>query len=341
MKEINNIILEMIKDNKSVNEIVKRTGISHKRLFYRLSLLKLKGFNFNTKYYYNGDIVYNMKNNLEIEKTEGTSIITSKDDNEFKAMIISDLHLGSFEDRLDLLNNIYEYCSKKGINIILNIGDLIEGPYGIYKKRIDSCEEQIEYTIKNYPFDKNILNFICLGNHDYNAIKASGQDLALALQSRRHDLIPIGYGTGILNIKNDQIILRHPETISTNATFNNKIIFFGHSHKAKVIHSLTNISIYTPSLSNQNFTSNEILPGALEINLKFTNGYYTTATISHLLLTKNNIFKINEMQFNTSSGKNFSTKVIHNEENKNKVLTLEKHNTKLSQIDKFNKRYNR
>lgn len=345
MKEINNIILEMIKENKSINEIVECTGISHKRLFYRLSLLKLKGFNFDTKYYYSGDIAYQMINSLTNEKEEGTTILTSKNDVNFKAMVISDLHFGNSLERLDLLNEIYNYCIKEGINIIINAGDLIDGTFSSTKQKINSCEEQIEYTIKNYPFDKSILNFVCLGDHDYSSVENTGQDLALALQSRRHDIIPIGYGIGIINIKNDRIYIQHPKTSNFVKTINDGLILSGHSHASGINISQATL-IQIPSLSNLKPQNRNVLPGAIVLNINFINGFFNYLSLNNLIIANNKIYEAGTFDYYIGKGKNISSNFINNEEERNnsgkeKVKTLNNQNNRLSQIDKFNKRYNR
>lgn len=341
MNDTNSIILQMIRENKSVNEIVEKTGLSHKRLFFRLNLLKLKGYEYKMKYYYSGDIVYQLINDVNSYGKKDTTIITSKEDNEFRAMVISDLHFGNTKQRLDLLNQVYDYCAKKGIHIILNLGDIIDGVNLGSKKDITSFEEQIEYAIKKYPFDKNIINFLCLGNHDYDSLKSTGQNLALALSSRRHDLVTVGYGTGIINIKNDQIIMRHPTTPSTesNNIFNNKIILSGHSHLTKYTTSPDgSLKINVPSLSDLDL-NNEILPGALVVNFKFSGGYFNVAEVFQLLFSNNKIYKVSETNFNISKGKDLTSRIVNNEEDKEKVLSL--NNTRLSQTEKFNRRYNK
>ena len=340
MDDTNSIIIQMIRENKSVNEIVEKTGLSPKKLYFRLNLLKLKGYEFKMKYYYNGNIVYQLIDDLIFKEQKGTTILTSKDDNEFRAMVISDLHFGNVKQRLDLLNQVYDYCTKMGIHIILNLGDIIDGLNLGCKKNITSFEEQIEYTIKNYPFDKNIINFLCLGNHDYDSLKSTGQNLAVALSSRRHDLVTVGYGTGIINVKNDQIIMRHPTTPTIdNNIFNNKVILSGHSHVAKYTTSTdSSLNINVPSLSDLNL-NNGILPGALVVNFKFSGGYICIADVFQLLFSNNKIYKVNEANFNVSRGKDIQSRVINNEEDKKKVLTP--NNTKLSQTEKFNRIYNK
>ena len=117
-------------------------------------------------------------------------------------VLISDLHLGSLYDCIDLLKEIYDFCLKNNIHIIINAGDLIDGFMGLPEKRVYG-EEQIEYLLKNYPFDPSILNFITLGNHDEDYFLKTHQDISKILKSKRHDLVCLGYGLGKLKIKRD------------------------------------------------------------------------------------------------------------------------------------------
>ena len=119
MTNTNQLILDLITKNASVNEITSMTGLSHKQLFHRMNMLKIKGYDFKRKYYYNGDICYEMLKGFNDNNPNEVTILTSKKDTQFKALLISDLHLGNIDDTPELLYEVYNYCSKEGINIIL------------------------------------------------------------------------------------------------------------------------------------------------------------------------------------------------------------------------------
>ena len=343
MTELNERIIELISKNASVNEIVEETGLSHKRLYYRLNLLKTKGYSFRSKYYYNGDMFYHLIKGVTGTSSDEATIITSKDDAIFKAMLISDIHFGSEKERLDLVNKVYDYCIKEGINIIINGGDLIDGLIGPFPKKLETYESQIEYAIKNYPFDKSILNFMCLGNHDYDSLVKSGQDLGNALKARRHDIVPIGYGVGILNIKNDQIIIRHPKTVNDGIikTFTNKLILSGHYHEMKIVEG-SNININLPTLSAM-INENNLMPGVMVAEIDFKNGYFNTGNFTSFLVTNNSLYKVGEIKLDLFKGKtiNANEKVKSEEEMVINFLESEKVLVKTeNQVDKFKKKYN-
>lgn len=54
---------------------------------------------------------------------------------------------------------------------------------GIFGKntRIDNIDEQLAYIMKKYPFDKSIINFGVLGDHDYSIFEANSRDISLLL----------------------------------------------------------------------------------------------------------------------------------------------------------------
>ena len=340
MDVINKKIVEMLDKNFTATEIAKAVGLSNKQLFYRLNFLKLSGFNFKTKYYYNGDIVYSLIKDINPSSKE-YSIITSSSDTKFKCMIISDVHMGSKKERLSVLNNVYDYCAKEGINIIINAGDLINGLFGD-SNRLTSFEEQIDYVAKNYPFDDKIINFICLGNHDHDSLKKTGQDLGLVLKARRHDMVPIGYGVGVLNVKNDQIIVRHPGIYKIKETYEHKLIISGHSHKMKTFIDGNNIIINIPSLSDISFTKNEMMPGAVLSEITFNNGYFGLGIFKHLLLTDTDIYEVSESEYQMDVGKDTSSKEIKNIDD-SRLVPLEPvpelKKEKSKQIEKFYKKY--
>ena len=334
MTEINNTIINMINENKSLNEICDITNLSSKQLFYRLYLLKIKGYDFSRKYYYNGDITYNI--NKDIYNNREKVLITDPKDISFRAIILSDLHIGNEKERLDLLDKVYSYAIKNNYNIIINAGDVIDGLTGnLDSKKYTDIIKQVEYALKVYPYDKSIINFICLGNHDYDAFIKKGVNIETAIDIKRHDLVSLGYGVGKLNIKNDCIKVRHPKCGKLPDSFYDKgLIIEGHSHMLGYKENGHARIIQINSLSN---VMNICPPGFMTINSNFVNGILCKTTIESFLYFEPNFIKTSEYQCDLSSGKNNSNKEVINEEHYKK-LSKEK---PLTQIEKFNKKYNK
>ena len=351
----NDTILNLKKENATVNDIREITRLSHKQLFYRINMLKIKGYDFKKKYYYSGDIVYNLLKGFGKELENEKTIYTSSKDTEFKALLISDIHLGSIDERPELLFEVYNYAVKEGINIIINAGDLVDGTFG--RINIVEVDKQIEHLLKCYPFDKNILNFICLGNHDYSCLEKKGLDIDKILDNKRHDLVSLGYGQGCINIKNDRILICHPktETKENKFTFEKGLVLSGHHHHSKNIANGNLVNLHLPTLSNMN---NDIpYPSILKMTVDFTNGIFNIGLFEQLIFIDNKLYKVSESQYDLFRGKDTSKTFVNNEEeikqlSKNDINNIlggandeatRKENgkiKKLSQTEKFRKRYN-
>ena len=297
MTELTSQLLKLINEEKSINEISETMKISRKRIYSILRTISIKGFEFDRKYYSNGDLIYVPKTSFVTREDKSVDLITSKEENDIEALVISDLHIGSVKERLDLLNRAYDYCVKEGIHIIIVCGDLIDGMYGIYPKIHDNINDQIEYAIKKYPFDKSILNFVTLGDHDYDAMRRYGQNISRVFENYRHDIIPLGYGFGQINVKNDQILVRHPSIYFDELKLkprNNYLSLNGHSHKMKISTSINDTTINIPSLSDFTCDTEYQVPSAIRMNLEFKNGIIYNGTFSQLIFSDKGIYRVNE-----------------------------------------------
>lgn len=315
-------LIDLINKEKTISEISSEMNLSYKQLYHRLTLLSNKGFKLVRKYYYSGDTRYAFSHNIKINNT--VNLITSPNDQIIKLLAISDPHIGSIHERLDLLDKVYDFCSGQGIHIILISGGFIEGICDKNRNKHKNIYDQLDYAIKNYPHDPSILNFCVFGNHDFSVLKECGLDFSVMLSNMRQDIVSLGYNQGTINIKDDFLILEHPlttEKIPKN-NYSNCLIIKGHSHKMKLKTSTSHSMIYIPTLSDWMY-SEESSTGFVKMNLTMQNGYIFKGVFEHFMIIENNIYKINEMDINLGLGKNFTKKhEISNEENppKKKVL---------------------
>ena len=234
MTDINKIIIEAIKDNKSLKEMCKLLNMSEKQIYIRIKQIIKNGYNIEPNYSYNSDIHYALKKEVKGLDRNRISIKMPNDKNNFRCLVISDLHIGSINSDIKLVNTVYDYATKNNINVILNCGDVIEGDYTSYQKNIKDVYSQVEYFIKKHPYDKNINNFMILGNHDHHSLVQDGFNVSNAIKNSRYDIIPVGYGQGNVNIKNDNIILFHKLKDGFKPIINGeKIVLSGHSHMMK------------------------------------------------------------------------------------------------------------
>lgn len=307
MSDLTKRLLELIKNNKTLNEISDELKMSNKQLYNLFTIIKNKGIEFNRIYYEDGNIKYNENKELYTNNLNNSiTIKTNSNNNIFKAVVTSDLHIGNSAQRLDLLYKLYDYCSKESIHNVFITGDLIDGTYN-RMPQIMTLEEQIDFIIKKYPFDKNILNFVVLGDHDYSSLDSTGQNIATVLNNYRQDIVPIGYNLGKINIKKDQVILYHKfndkykNQVNYTLPTQNSIIFHGHHHNGfSVNKSCSNTIIYIPTLSDIYSDRKNSIPSAILVELIFNQEICTYIKLKQLLIS-NDVFPINELYLQTNS----------------------------------------
>lgn len=140
--------------------------------------------------------VYKIPNNLE----------------RLRLLLISDTHLCSKYDRLDILNYLYDKADKKQVNYILHSGDLTDGlsnrQQQLYELKEISYDGQRDYTIDKYP-KSNIPTYLIAGNHDLWWVKQCGTDIVKDICKNRDDLIYLGSDCEDLQIGKLKIRLYH------------------------------------------------------------------------------------------------------------------------------------
>ena len=296
MFDINAEIVKKIKEEKTLKEIAKSLNVSMNDVHKIIMQFKNEGLILKKIIYDNGNIRYLIRKWPQRE-----SCMTSVklcDSSTFSAMLISDLHFGNSLESIEYLDEIYDYCKSYGINIIINGGDLIDVTFNKVIQLIDDPEKQLDYVIKNYPYDKNILNLICLGNHDFSLYK-SGIDMKKALEVSRYDLIPFGFGLGILNFGNDQIFIRHNINEYNFEPICGKLVLEGHKHKMAFTNIDSGFLVNIPTLSNLTLGKHE-LPGAVRMDLFFDhNGYINSGHFEQFVLA-DKFTTVNEAIFDLS-----------------------------------------
>ena len=287
MNELNKNLLKLLKDDKSMKEIANELGISLKQLYVRLKYLINYGYNINPIYYYNSDIKYEFKKDkFDIEKNK-INIKMSDSDNNFRCLVVSDMHIGSVDGDIKLMNYVYEYAVKNNINVILNSGDTIEGDYTSTPTSIHNIHSQLEHLLTKYPYDKNINNFMILGNHDYHSLHFDSFDISKTIKNSRYDLIPIGAGQGNVNVRGDQIILFHKlyDGFKPDIKNGDKIVLSGHSHMMKT--KLRDIFwLGVPTLSyKSNDKTKDVVPGFIDLNIDLEKDKFEYVEAKHLIIT--------------------------------------------------------
>lgn len=286
MTDTNLKVLELIKQNKSLKEISSILNLSEKQLFIRIKQLINYGYNMEANYHYDADISYNIIKGISQKIDKPISIEMPSKINTFKCLVISDLHIGERNSDIKLIDAVYNYAAQKGINIIINCGDIIEGDYTSVKTTIDDFHGQIEYFLKKHPYDKNINNFILFGNHDRHSLTSDGFDLATCIKNSRYDMIPVGYGNGNIKVKNDNILLYHKlhEGFKPKIEQGNKLLLSGHGHMMKTkVRDILWLGVPTLSYKSNDQTK-RILPGFIELDISLEHDKFEYIEAKHLVL---------------------------------------------------------
>lgn len=259
-------ILDMLEQDKTLFEIKQETNISNEEL-----LLYLK----------------------DIKKykclTDRKSININAFSNTYNLIVISDLHIGSNEERFDLLEKIYDYAINNNIKTIINLGDLVDGKTS--KLNID---KQLDLLFKNYPYEENIKNIILLGNHDFHSLYYNNFDISNEIFKRK-DFINAGYGAGYIDIYNRYIGLFHNLSLLSvkRLEFYPFMNLYGHRHSYK-INIGDELNIKVPTLSN--LVHDDSLPGFLDIKIIYE-GNIEKVIIKNMIFSSK-LLTTNELEYN-------------------------------------------
>jgi hypothetical protein len=294
MTENENLLLKEINFNLSLNEISHKLKVGNNDVWKKIIELENSGFLISKDVYDDGEM--RLKFSLEKEKSNTIDILLC-DDEKFRALVIADLHVGNVMENLSYLEKAYNYARDNDIHIILNCGDVIDGSFSRGKQNIVDPFEQVSRLTKYYPFDKHILNLICLGNHDYSMYNYNA-DIRKFLINERCDLIPVGYGMSLMNIGKDQFVIKHPIGYNKWGPIQNKLVLVGHHHKMGFQVNSDNVLIFIPTLSDLHFGGDEN-PGMIDMQLSLEDGYIHSGQFTHYIV-KNDLIRVSENLFEFS-----------------------------------------
>ena len=191
------------KKRPTISKMAQDLTISELEVYGLVELLKNNGHLFDI---INGTIV----KTKPIKEQEVYKI--SNDLDHIKLLLISDTHLASIYDRLDILRYLYAKAEDKEINYILHSGDLTDGlsgrPQQIHELKETSYTGQRDYVITKYP-KSEISTYIIAGNHDLWWVKQCGADICQDICNARPDLTYLGSDCEDLKIGKLKIRMRH------------------------------------------------------------------------------------------------------------------------------------
>ena len=195
--ELNNVkkYLPYFKNNVKIQDIAKKLELKESEVYGLIELLQIEGVNINVELGENNKYVITRSFNKKCSKNIKDDI---NDLEEIKLCVVSDTHLCSKVQQLELLNRAYKEAYLRGINIVLHCGDMVDGdyrnkrpahPYELFKHGFD---EQAEYIIDYYPEIEGITTFFIDGSHDQTHFLNGGATVGRWVQKERKDLVYFG-----------------------------------------------------------------------------------------------------------------------------------------------------
>ena len=186
-----------------VKAVMENLHLEEYEVYGLLELLRQRGYVFNVA---NGKIV----KEKPIKENDVYKVPSNLD--HLKLLLLSDTHLASKYDRIDILRYLYEKAEDKGVNYVLHSGDLTEGlsgrPQQLYELKEASYTGQRDYVIDKYP-KSEIPTYLIAGNHDLWWIKQCGADICKDIANNREDLHYLGSDCEDLQIGKVKIRLFH------------------------------------------------------------------------------------------------------------------------------------
>lgn len=269
MDEKTAMVFELITKGIPLDEIEKSLKLEVKEFSSILKTIRDLGYNFTRTINFNGKVILKLNKTLHLNPAGKIKLIGNE--RLLRVAFLSDLHTGNVDDCSENWEIALQYAKNHNINIVIIAGDIIENVYedSPAKLRYNTSREQIEYFVQNFPHHPSITSLLLYGNHDYRCILNEGFDIARYIESVRYDLISLGYGSCVIQLKNDLISVVHDLTRSSKKSKIDASIFFkGHSHKAKNSYKDEKV-IYLPALSNLRSNAYEFAPLTSFIDAEF------------------------------------------------------------------------
>lgn len=203
-KELCNKIYYMARKKKSFTQICKDLELKDYEVAGLITLMSEQGYNID---FVNGEIIVHKtppKNNDIYELPYNLEHL--------KLLLISDTHLASKYDRLDILRYLYGKAEDKGVKHILHSGDFTDGrsnrPEQVYELREPSYEGQVQYCVDKYP-EFSGKTYVIQGNHDDWWYKSTGSEIVKSIAQQRDDIEYLGADVADMKIGKLKIRLFH------------------------------------------------------------------------------------------------------------------------------------
>ncbi len=193
------------KKGTDVSTVCEKLEIQPYELYGAVEILKQEGMLIDIV----DGRIYKLNKPLQVNDT----YVIPNDLDHLKLLLISDTHLASKYDRLDILRYLYDEAEKKGVKHVLHSGDFTDGrsnrPEHIYELKETSYDGQIDYCVQNYPKADGITTYTIAGNHDDWWVKTCGSEIVRSIANQRDDIVYLGPDIADMKIGKLKIRLFH------------------------------------------------------------------------------------------------------------------------------------
>lgn len=159
-------------------------------------------------------------------KVEDIHMFKSDAKGHYRFGVISDTHLGSKYQRLDVCEELYDVFVGKGVKAVLHGGNMIEGEARFNRADLlpeaHGMQAQIDYFVEHYPRRSGITTYFVAGDdHEGWYAQREGVDIGrmiedAAVRAGRNDLRYVGYMEAFFTLqhrrsgKTAKLLLMHP-----------------------------------------------------------------------------------------------------------------------------------
>ena len=204
-KEILNKLVYLIRKKKTLAQVCEELELKDYEVIGLTKMLHEQGYLVD---YAGGELI-----KLSTPPKQDDIYLVQEPEDYIKLCLISDTHLCSKYDRLDILNYIYDKADKKGIKYILHSGDFTDGkstrPEHVYELKEHSLEGQVDYCVEKYPRSDKITTYVISGNHDDWWYKSTGSEIVRMISDKRDDIVYLGPDCADMKIGKLKIRLYH------------------------------------------------------------------------------------------------------------------------------------
>ena len=202
--ELKNKIKILINKKKGLKEICEELNLKDYEIIGLIELMKQDGELID---YINGEVI---KLKKPIQNGDIYEIPYNLE--HLKLLLISDTHLCSKYDRLDILRYLYAKAEDEGVKHILHSGDFTDGrsnrPEQVYELKEHSFQGQVDYCVDKYPKFSG-KTYAIQGNHDNWWYKSNGSEILKPISKAREDIVYLGSDVADLKIGKLKIRLFH------------------------------------------------------------------------------------------------------------------------------------